>query len=130
MPDRLLIQRIREIAERVASSEGLEVVEVEFRGKPRRALLRIFIDKPEGITHHDCEVISTQVGTILDVEDVVAGHYTLEVSSPGVERRLYHPADDTRFAGKKIKLVLKEPVNGRRDWSGRLEGFQGGNVLL
>ncbi len=130
MPEKPLIQRIREIAERVASSEGLEVVEVEFRGQPPRALLRIFIDKPEGINHHDCEAVSTQVGAILDVEDFIPGRYTLEVSSPGVERRLHRPADYTRFAGKKIKLIMREPVNGHRQLVGRLEGFEGGSVTL
>jgi ribosome maturation factor RimP len=123
-------ERIREIAERVAASEGLEVVEVELRGKSPRAMLRIFIDKPEGVTHHDCEVVSRQVGAILDVEDPIPGSYMLEVSSPGVERRLYRPADYTRFAGKKVRLILKEPVDGRRQMVGRLDGLAGGVVTV
>jgi ribosome maturation factor RimP len=124
------IQRIREIAERVAASEGLEVVDVELRGRPPSALLRIFIDKPDGVTHRDCEVVSTQVGAILDVEDPIPGRYTLEVSSPGVERRLNRPADYTRFAGQKVKLVVKEPVDGHRQLLGRLEGLEGGTLTL
>ncbi len=127
------LQRIREAAERVAASEGMEVLDVEFRKGPR-SLLRIFIDKPAGITHQDCEVMSTQVGAILDVEDLVPGSssYTLEVSSPGVERRLTKPADYQRFAGRKVKLILKEPVSSppRRLLVGRLEGLQNGVVTV
>ena len=71
----------------------------------------IFIDKPEGVTHADCEMISQNVGTILDVEDVIPGaHYTLEVSSPGVERKLTKPRDFERFVGKKVKVALREPI--------------------
>lgn len=123
------LERIREIAGRVAASEGMEVVDVEFRGG-RQGLLRIFIDKPAGITHQDCEVVSRQVGAILDVEDLVPGPYTLEVSSPGVERRLTRPADFERFSGKLVKLLLKEPVEGQCRMKGRLAGFQDGVVTL
>jgi len=130
MRNEVSIQRIREIAERVATSESLEVVDVEFRGNPPRALLRIFIDKPGGVTHHDCEIVSTQVGAILDVEDSIPGRYTLEVSSPGVERRLHRSADYTRFAGKKVKIIVREPVSGHRQLLGRLEGLEGGIVTL
>ncbi len=108
----------------------MEVVDVEFRGKGPRSLLRIFIDKPSGVTHRDCEVVSTQVGAILDVEDLISGSYTLEVSSPGVERRLHRPADYTRFAGKKVKLMLKEPVEGQRSYTGILDGLDGGTVTF
>src|SRR6266498_30168 len=86
-----VISKIEEIVQRVAQSEGIELVEVELKGGGRNQLLRISIDKPEGVTHADCELISQQVGTILDVEDVVPGKYTLEVSSPGVERKLFKP---------------------------------------
>jgi len=119
-----VLDRIRSIAERVAASEGLEVVDVELRGKGPRRLLRVFVDKPEGITHNDCETISRQVGAILDVEDVVPGSYTLEISSPGVERRLRRPEDFTRFAGNKVRLILREPQDGHKQVSGRLEGIE------
>ncbi len=125
-----LIDRVRAIAERVAASEHLEVVEVEFKGKPPRAMLRIFIDKPGGVDHHDCEVVSRQVGAILDVEDFMPGSYTLEVSSPGVERRLHRPEDYTRFAGKKVKLILRTPSDGQRQRVGRLQGLDNGVVTL
>jgi len=94
--------KVLEIAERVGASEGLEIVEVQLLGGGGARLLRIFIDKPEGVTHADCEMISQNVGTILDIEDVIPGaHYTLEVSSPGVERKLTKPRDFERFVGKK-----------------------------
>ena len=123
--------KIEEIAQRVAQSEGLEVVEVEVKGGGASRLVRISIDKPEGVTHADCELVSQQVGTILDVEDVVpGGRYTLEVSSPGVERKLSRPGDFERFQGKKIKLALRDPVEGRRNWEGTLAGFEQGQVAL
>ena len=84
MPDQVVLVRIRGIVDRVATSERMEVVDVELRKGPR-SLLRIFIDKPGGVTHRDCELISKQVGAILDVEDLIPTSYTLQVSSPGVE---------------------------------------------
>ena len=125
-----VVSRIEEITRRVAESEGLEVVEVEFKGSGARQFLRISIDKPEGVTHGDCELVSQQVGTILDVEDVVPGHYTLEVSSPGVERKLLKPKDYIRFQGKKAKIVLREPLENQRHGEGTLAGFDSGMVSL
>ena len=123
--------KIEEIAERVAASEGLEVVEVEVKGGGNQRFVRISIDKPEGVTHADCELVSQQVGTILDVEDVVpGGRYTLEVSSPGVERKLVKPQDYQRFHGKKVKVVLRDAVDGRRNWEGTLAGFEDGTIAL
>src|SRR5690348_16359137 len=123
----VVASRIEEIARRVAESEGMEVVEVEVKGGGPQRLVRISIDKPAGVTHADCEFVSQQVGTILDVEDVVpGGRYTLEVSSPGVERKLLQPRDYERFQGKKAKITLREPLDGRRTWEGTLAGFAGG----
>ena len=122
--------KIEEIAQRVAESEGMELVEVEVKGGGGNRFVRISIDKPDGVTHADCELVSQQVGTILDVEDVVPGHYTLEVSSPGVERKLLKPTDYQRFQGKKIKVTLREPIEGRRNWDGTLAGFEDGVIAL
>jgi len=123
--------KIEEIAQRVAGSEGLELVEVEVKGGGGQRLVRISIDKPEGVTHGDCELVSQQVGTILDVEDVVpGGRYTLEVSSPGVERKLLKPQDYQRFQGRKARIALRDPVEGRRNWEGILAGFENGDVAL
>ena len=130
MPDQVVLVRIRGIVERVATSERMEVVDVELRGKGPRSLLRIFIDKPGGVTHRDCELISKQVGTILDVEDLIPTSYTLEVSSPGVGRRLNRPSDYARFAGSKVRLRLKEPLGTQRQLVGRLDGLENGVLAL
>src|SRR5215813_12314395 len=122
--------KIQGIAERVAESEGMELVDVEVKGGGAHRLVRIFIDKPEGVTHGDCELISQQVGTILDVEDVVPGAYTLEVSSPGVERKLLKYKDFERFTGKKIKAILREPVENSRRWEGTLASCADGLINL
>ena len=126
-----IVARVREIAQRVGASDGIEVVDVELAGGGSGRLLRISIDKPEGVTHADCESISQHVGTILDVEDVVpGGGYRLEVSSPGVERKLSGPRDFERFQGGKAKIVLREPVEDRRYWEGTLAGFSEGIITL
>lgn len=126
-----IASKIEEIARRVAEPEGMEVVEVEVKGGGAHRFVRISIDKPEGVTHGDCELVSQQVGTILDVEDVVpGGRYTLEVSSPGVERKLLKPRDYERFQGKKAKITLRDPLEGRRNWDGTLAGFDHGEVAL
>ena len=132
MADRnAIVEKIREIAERVAAREGMEIVDVQLLGGGGTRVLRIFIDKPEGVTHADCEFISQNVGTILDVEDVVpGGSYNLEVSSPGVERKLSKPQEFERFSGQKIKVVLRQAVEGQRHWAGLLKGFAEGVITL
>lgn len=126
-----VVDKVVEIADRVGRGEGIEIVDVQLLGGGRSRLLRIFIDKPGGVTHADCENISQQVGTILDVEDVIPGEgYTLEVSSPGVERKLAQPRDFERFTGQKVKLVLKEPVENQRRWEGVLAAFDGSVLTL
>ncbi len=125
------VARIAEIAQRVGESEGIEIVDVEFLGAGRGRVLRIFIDRPQGVSHADCEFISQQVGTILDVEDVIPGDsYTLEVSSPGLERKLIKATDFERFVGRKAKVVLREPVEDKRRWEGVLAGISEGMVAL
>jgi ribosome maturation factor RimP len=93
-------------------------------------MLRIFIDKLAGVTHEDCANVSREVGTILDVEDAIPGLYTLEVSSPGLDRKLFRPADYERFTGSLIKLTTQQPVNGNRHFEGRLEHFAQGRLTL
>ncbi len=125
------MEHIREICERVAASSGLEIVELEFRGGGKARMLRVIIDKSGGVTHEDCALVSREVGTILDVEDVVpGGSYTLEVSSPGLDRKLAKAADFQRFTGSRVRLVTREPVTGRRDFDGRLANFQDGRLTL
>lgn len=125
------LEKIREISTRVAGSYGVEVVEVDLRGGGKARTLRITIDKPEGVTHEDCANVSRELSTILDVEDAVSGgSYTLEVSSPGLDRKLLGPQDYVRFTGSRIKLMTREPVNGNRHFEGRLERFADGRLLL
>jgi len=124
-------ERVRAIAERVAATSGLEVVELELRGGGKSRMLRVFLDKPGGVTHEDCAQFSREFGTILDVEDVVpGGSYVLEVSSPGLDRKLTRAADYERFTGSKVKLRTREPVNGNRHFEGRLESFRDGRLTL
>ena len=132
------VVRVQEIANRVAASSGLEVVEVEFLGGGKARMLRVFLDKPAagndplaGVTHEDCANFSREFGTILDVEDAIpGGSYTLEVSSPGLDRKLSKAADFTRFTGSRMKLTTRQPVNNNRHFEGRLESFQGGRLML
>src|SRR5215472_4516865 len=125
------LDHVRAIAERVAISLGLEVVEVEMRGGGKSRMLRIFIDKLAGVTHEDCANVSRDVSTILDVEDAVpGGSYVLEVSSPGLDRKLSKASDFERFQGSWVKLTTRDPVNGTRFFEGRLEHFEAGRLRL
>src|SRR5262252_776085 len=125
------LDRIQEIVDRVAVSSGLEVVDVELRGGGKARMLRSFIDKPGGVTHDDCSNFSREIGTIFDVEDAVpGGSYTLEVSSPGLDRKLTKPAEFERFSGSLVKLMTRNPINGNRHFEGRLEWLGEGRIGL
>jgi ribosome maturation factor RimP len=149
------LQKIREIAQRVAESHGFEITDLDFRGGSGKAgrLLRIFIERNAagrktlqeqaaalpnvnvdwlaGVTHDDCALFSQEVSTILDVEDVVpGGAYTLEVSSPGLDRKLSKAADYQRFVGSRVKLMTREPIAGNRHFEGRLDSFDGSRISL
>jgi len=146
----LNLEKIREAAERVARSEGLEIADVEWKvGKDR--ILRVFIDRvpvapaattgdgkeveasspyPK-ISHSDCEKVSQQLSVILDVEDLIPGPpYVLEVSSPGMDRALKKPAEFERFKGRLAKIVTTELIHNAKNFEGRLKGFVDGNVRL
>ncbi len=131
------LDQVREIVQRVATSSGLEVVEVDLRGAGKARMLRIVIDKLSaasdriGVTHEDCANLSREVSTILDVEDVVPGDsYVLEVSSPGLDRKLSKAGDFERFIGSLVKLTTRNPVNGNRHFEGRLQSFHAGQLSL
>ena len=112
-------------------SLGYELVGVEYRsGGQGGGLLRVYIDSEQGITVDDCQKVSYQVSGVLDVNDPIPGHYTLEVSSPGMDRLLFRAEDYRRFAGSLVKLRLAYPVEGRRKFTGRLQGLEDGNILL
>jgi ribosome maturation factor RimP len=139
------LEKVRQIAERVAGSSGLEVVEVEVCGAGKHRMLRVFIDRPgaaavagylyedrpDGVTHEDCANFSREFGTIVDVEDAFpGGSYVLEVSSPGLDRKLTTAKDFERFRGCRVKLTTREPVNDNRHFEGKLESFENGKLLL
>ena len=150
---------IRALAERVAASHHLEVVDLEFGGAGKSRALRVFVEKDaaerkrlaeraakgevedlpqgvpaellSGVTHQDCAAFATDYGTLLDVEDVLPGAgYTLEVSSPGLERRLSRPDEFERFRGSLVKVKTFTPVNNSRVWTGRLIGFADGVLKI
>ncbi len=134
------LDKVRQIAERVAGSSRLEVVEVEVCGAGKHRMLRVFIDRPgaapssdrpDGVTHEDCATFSREFGTIVDVEDAFpGGSYVLEVSSPGLDRKLTKAADFERFRGHRLKLMTREPVNNNRHFEGKLESFENGRLRL
>jgi len=155
----LQMDEIRRLAERVAASHHLEVVEVEFGGGGKSRALRIYVEKDaaerkrmaeraaageavdvpkgvpvellSGVTHEDCAAFATDFGTLLDVEDVVPGaEYTLEVSSPGLERKLTRAEEFARFQGSLVKVKTFTPVNQSRLWTGRLTGFADGVLRI
>ena len=133
------VDRVREVAERIAASSGLEVVEVEFLGSGKVRMLRVFLDKPAapggdplaGVTHENCANFSREFSTVLDVEGAAPdGSYTLEVSSPGLDRKLTKAADFVRFTGSRMKLMTRQALNGNRHFEGRLESFRDGKLTL
>jgi len=127
------LEQIRQLAQRVTDSEGLELLAVEWSGSPRQGMLRLIIDRPErGVGHQDCQTVSEQVGTLLEVEDLMPGPYLLEVASPGLDRQLYKPADYERFQGRRVKVRLKRrlPDLGGRRFTGSLAGVAEGVVIF
>ncbi len=125
------IEKIREVAERVARASGLEVIDVEWK-VGRQRFLRVVLDKPGGVNHGDCEKVSHELSVILDVEELVAGQagYVLEVTSPGLDRKLTKPAEFERFSGRRAKISLSQPVENLTFFEGRLAGYADGRVQL
>ena len=132
-----VVERVREAAERVAGSYGLEIFDVQFRREAAGMVLRVRIDRPgpaasaeESVSVDDCANVSRDLSAILDVEDTVPTAYTLEVSSPGLDRPLRGAADYERFTGRRAKLVVRTPVEGQGFFRGRLGGIDGGEVVI
>ena len=122
--------KLRELIEPIVSGLGYQPVGIELLPQGGHELLRIFIDRDQGVTLSDCEQVSHQVSGMLDVEDPIQGEYTLEVSSPGVDRPLFSLADFARFAGQRAKLRLIAPHAGRARYTALLCGVEGDEVLL
>jgi len=136
-----VIERVRAIADRVAGSHGLDIFNVQYRREGPGMVLRVQIDRPwdgsrgrparpgapieEGVTVEDCARVSRDLSAVLDVEDVIPVAYTLEVSSPGLDRPLRHADDYSRFTGRRAKLVMREAVDGQMFFKGRLDGIEG-----
>src|SRR4030095_6280144 len=123
-------ERVRRLIEKVVEYQGYELVDAELKGGGKNSVLRICMDKPAGISHHDCELVSEQVGTVLDVEDLIPFSYTLEVSSPGLDRKLVKESDYSRFCGKLARIQTRIPLNQQKVFRGRLQGLHEGKVRL
>jgi ribosome maturation factor RimP len=131
------LERVREIAARVAVAYGLEIFDVSMHREAGGEVLRVVIDRPgpaatpeESVSIEDCARVSRELDTILDVEDILPGAYTLEVSSPGLDRPLRHADDYRRFAGRAAKIVTREPIARQSAFAGRLRGMDGDDVLF
>src|SRR3954467_1757975 len=132
-----VVGRVRTIAARVAASYGLDIFDVQFRREAPGMVLRIRIDRPgsrataeDSVTVDQCAKVSRDLSAIFDVDDVVPGQYTLEVSSPGLDRPLTRPEDYQRFAGRRAKLVMREKVDGQGYFKGQLGGIEDGPVKV
>ena len=126
----LITERVEKIAGNSVKDANLELVHVEIGGTGRKPTVRIFIDKPGGVTIEDCSAISLSVGKILDEEDFIPSAYTLEVSSPGLERGLYNLNDFQRFIGEKAKVKINEPINGQKNFRGKISAVENENVIF
>ena len=131
------LSQIRATAERVVGAHGLELVDVRLTRESVGWVVRVTIDRPgpagtpeESVGIEDCSLVSRELSTILDVEDPLDRAYTLEVTSPGLDRALRHEADYRRFAGRLAKLVLEQPVDGQTFFNGRIQGVEGGEVVI
>ena len=137
MPAADMVERVRALAARVAGSCGLEIFDVQFRREARGMVLRVQVDRPgpaataeESVSIEDCARVSRDLSAMLDVDDVVPDAYTLEVSSPGLDRPLRHAGDYRRFAGRRAKIVMREAVDGQMFFKGTLGGVDEDAVLI
>jgi ribosome maturation factor RimP len=125
-----VLDRVRKTAQEIVEFAGMELVHLQMKHEPGGLLLRVYIDKEGGVTLDDCARISRQISVQLDIEDPIEERYTLEVSSPGLDRPLFSDRDFARFRGRKIRLSTHLPLDGRRNFQGCLEGIVDGSVRL
>ena len=125
-----LPERVEQQIEKIVSSEGLELVHIEYRKQGRGFLLRVDIDKDGGVNLEDCSLVSHQVSTYLDVEDVVPAEFELQVSSPGLDRKFYRPSDYAKFTGRLVRVKTSRPVRGLHVIVGQLKEYDGGKIVV
>ena len=123
-------EQLSQLLRPVVEAMGYELVGVEYLDRRGDGLLRVYIDQEAGISVDDCQQVSHQVSGLLDVEDPVAGAYTLEVSSPGLDRPLFTAEHYQRFAGHTVRIQLGAPLDGKRKFTGLLQGMQGSDILV
>lgn len=123
-------QQVEKIAARIVSEMGIELVHCQIAGTKRNPIVRVFIDKPGGVTIEDCSNVSRAIEAILDVEDLIPTSYVLEVSSPGLDRELFGLKDFAKFIGRKAKVRTSDAINGQRIFSGRIEGVEDDIVII
>ncbi|EPG5356961.1 ribosome maturation factor RimP [Pseudomonas aeruginosa] len=124
------LEQLQALLAPVVEALGYECWGVEFISQGRHSVLRVYIDRPEGILIDDCEAVSRQVSGILDVEDPISGEYTLEVSSPGMDRPLFTLEQFAKHAGEQVKIRLRSPYEGRRNYQGILRGVEEQDVVV
>jgi ribosome maturation factor RimP len=125
-----LPQRIESEIEKIVTSEGLELVHIDYRRQGRSYLLRVDIDKDGGVTIDDCQSISQQISTWLDVEDPIPAEYELQVSSPGLDRKFYKESDYQKFLGRLVRVKTSQPIRGLHVIVGRLKEFDGTQIVV
>jgi ribosome maturation factor RimP len=130
MSKQLISERILEIAARISEENNLELVHAEAVGSKHNPTIRIFIDKPEGVSHSDCEKVSREVEAVLDSDETIFPTYMLEVSSPGLERELYSLKDFEKFTGNLAKIKTAKEINGQKNFRGRIVGVKGEEILF
>ena len=123
-------ESIRRIAGDAATASGVELVHAEVVGAKRNLTVRVYIDKPGGVTLEDCSVVSKRMEAVLDAADLIPSAYLLEVSSPGLERELYNLADFKRFVGQRVKVKLSNAVDNQKVFIGRIASVEGGEVVI
>lgn len=128
--DRDLIRSLWSMIEPVLEPEGIELVDIEFKLEGGRWVLRLYIDTPQGVTLDDCELVSRQIGALLDIKDPIERRYVLEVSSPGINRVLRKEEDFRLFAGSPVRIRTRRKLAGRRNFQGILKGMEDSAIIL
>jgi ribosome maturation factor RimP len=126
----LIKAKVERLVEKVASDHGIELVEVEYKKEGGRWYLRVFIDKEGGVTLGDCQLVSQELGALLDVHDLISHRYILEVSSPGLTRPLAKERDYQRAVGRLVKIKTRTPIGDKNVWVGVIKGIAGGELIL